>query len=118
MILLRGVGWTLLVLAGAALVNDCLEWRSQGTFEFQPIGDLWARLNFASLHYLEVLFESHISTKIWLYGVMPPLGLPALPAFLAGGVLFLRWGRRIGSRAEARFTEGPSTPRRRRADGA
>jgi len=112
MVLFRALGWALLALAVGAIVYDCLSWWSDGAFRLLALGDLWSRLDLASLNAL----QRDVSGAVWTQLLLPVLRLPALAAFMIAGVIFLWLGRRIGSRAEPSFLGG-ARPRRRRSRG-
>jgi len=113
MVLFRALGWMLLALGVGAVVFDGLSWWSDGAFHLLVLGDLWSRLDLASL----TAFQHDVSATVWTRGLLPILSVPALPAFVIAGVLFLWFGRRIGSRTDPSFLGGSRPPRRRRARG-
>lgn len=113
MVLFRALGWILLALAVGAVVYDGLAWWSDGVFHLLALGDLWSRVDLASLHAL----QRDVSGAVWSRLLLPILRVPALAAFVIGGVIFLWLGRRIGSRTEASFLGGSRPPRRRRNRG-
>ena len=113
MVLFRALGWSLLALGVGAVVFDGLTWWSDGGFRLLALGDLWSRVDLASLDAL----RQDVSGAVWSSLLMPVLRVPALAAFVIGGVVFLWLGRRIGSRAEPSFLGGSRPPRRRRARG-
>jgi hypothetical protein len=117
MVLFRALGWLLLAMAVMAIVSDCLAWWSEGAFRLLPLGELWSRLDYGSLHGFQEMLESRFYGRLWRFIAMPILRLPALPVFLVGGTILLWIGRRIGSRAEPRFVTGSRPPRRRRRSG-
>jgi hypothetical protein len=113
MVLFRALGWCLLALAVGAVVYDALNWWSDGAFRLLALGDLWSRLDLASLNAL----QQDVSGAVWTRLLLPILRVPALAAFVIGGVIFLWLGRRIGSRAEPSFLGEGRPPRRRRSRG-
>ncbi|MBN9086579.1 MAG: hypothetical protein J0J01_06705 [Reyranella sp.] len=113
MVLFRALGWILLALAISAVVFDALSWWSDGAFRLLALGDLWSRLDLGSLNAL----QQDLSGAVWSRLLMPILRVPALPAFVIAGVLFLWLGRRVGSRAEPSFLGGSRPPRRKRSRG-
>ena len=116
MVLFRALGWLLLALAVAAIVHDGLAWWSEGAFRLLPLGELWSRLDFSSLHAVQTAIQLHLSSALWAWVLAPFLMTPALPAFTILGVFFLWVGRRIGSRADYGYI-GTRAPRRRRGRG-
>jgi hypothetical protein len=61
--------------------------------------------------------QRHLSGALWNWVVRPVLMIPALPAFLALGVLLLWLGNRSGGDAEPGYLGGSRPPRRRRPRG-
>ncbi|HTR85611.1 MAG TPA: hypothetical protein VMI56_14120 [Reyranella sp.] len=108
------MGWLLLALAIAAVVNDCLGWWSEGVFRLLSLGDLWTRVHLGSLQSTQAFLSSHARGLLWFWFLMPILRLPALPVLTMAGVILLWIGRRSGTRAEGGFVIGSKPPRRRR----
>ena len=94
--LVRAVGWLLLALAIAAVVHDALAWWTEGSFHLLGLGDLWSHLDMRSLSDAQSAVQRHVSTALWNWIVRPILLIPALPAFLALGLIFLWLGNRSG----------------------
>ena len=86
---LRGLGWLLLAMAVAAIVHDGLVWWSEGSFHLLGLGDLWSHLDVRSLGDAQSAVQRHVSTALWNWIVRPISMIPALPAFLALGLVFL-----------------------------
>ena len=119
MVLFRALGWILLAMAVAAIVNDCLAWWSQGAFRLLSLGELWSRLDYGSLTRAQAFLEAHLAGWTWRWLAVPGLRLPALPVFVMGGAILLWLGSRTGGdRAEASFVTGSRPPRRRRGRGS
>jgi hypothetical protein len=117
MVVLRGLGWLLLAMAVAAIVHDGLVWWTEGSFHLLGLGDLWSHLDVRSLSDVQSAVQRHVSTALWNWIVRPILMIPALPAFLALGLIFLWLGNRSGGDADPGFAIGPRRPRRRRSRG-
>ena len=113
----RVLGWILLTMAVAAIVHDGLSWWSEGSFRLLGLGDLWSDLDMRSLGDAQAAVQHHVSAALWNWIVRPILLIPALPAFVALGLLFLWLGNRSGGDAEPGFVIGPRRPRRRRNRG-
>jgi len=121
MVLFRALGWLLLAFAIAAAVQDALVWWSEGVFRLLTLGDLWVRLDYASLAATQAFVGERIASRGWQWIAMPLLGLPTVPVFVVLGLLGL-WkgqpggeGRRSG--APSAFVGGTRRPRRRRSRG-
>jgi len=61
--------------------------------------------------------QRHLSSALWAWLVRPVLLVPALPAFLVLGLVFLWIGTRSGGRPETGYMLGSRPPRRRRNRG-
>jgi hypothetical protein len=117
MVPLRALGWLLLALALGAVVYDCLNWWFDGTFHLLALGDIWSRLDLGSFRAVQAALQRTLSGVLWTAVLLPILQIPALAAFVIGGVLCLWLGGRGGGQAgEASFL-GMSRPRRRRSRG-
>ncbi|MCW5734574.1 MAG: hypothetical protein KIS73_10630 [Enhydrobacter sp.] len=117
MVLFRALGWLLLALGAGVVVHDGLSWWSEGVFRMLDMGGLWSRLDLGSLRAVQAGLQDVLSGVLWTGLVLPILGIPALVAFVAGGVVCLWLGGRTGDRSvEASFI-GMSRPRRRRSRG-
>jgi hypothetical protein len=117
MVVFRGLGWLLLAMAVAAIVHDMLTWWSDGSFHLLGLGDLWSHLDMRSLGDAQAAVQRHVSAALWNWIVRPILMVPALPAFLALGLLLLWLGNRSGGDAEPGLLGGSRPPRRRRSRG-
>ena len=117
MVVFRVLGWLLLAMAVAAVVHDCLAWWTEGTFHLLGLGDLWSHLDVRSLSDVQTAIQRHLSVSLWNWLVQPVLMIPALPAFLVLGTVFLWLGGRVGDGAPEGFVLGSRPPRRRRSRG-
>ena len=116
MVVFRALGWLLLAMAVAAIVHDGLAWWTEGSFHLLGLGDLWSHLDVRSLSDTQNAVQRHLSAALWNWIIRPVLMIPALPAFLIVGFLFLWIGGRSGDRPDASFV-GSRPPRRRRNRG-
>jgi hypothetical protein len=116
-VVFRALGWLLLAMAVAAIVHDGLAWWTEGSFHLLGLGDLWSHLDVRSLSDTQNAVQRHLSSALWNWLVRPILLIPALPAFLALGFLFLWLGNRSVGDPEAGFVVGSRPPRRRRYRG-
>ena len=108
----RALGWLLLAMAVAVVVHDTLAWWTEGAFHLLGLGDLWSHLDIGSLNNAQVAVQRHLSVRLWHWVVRPVLMIPALPAFLVLGLVFLWLGNRSAP-VEPNLLTG-SRPRRRR----
>jgi hypothetical protein len=110
----RALGWLFLAMAVAVAVRDLLAWWTEGGVHLVSLGELWSRLDVASLGSVRTAVQRHLSPSLWAWIVRPVLAVPALVAFLALGVALL-WLGRPRTVAEPRVLTGSrSRPRRRR----
>lgn len=122
MVVFRALGWLLLAISVAATVQTGLVWWSEGAFRVLALGDLWTHLDVGSLNAVQTFLVDHVSAHGWLWGVLPLLRLPAVPVFLALGLLCLWRGQRSGEGRRGRgatsgFAVGSRRRRRRRSGG-
>ena len=117
MVVFRALGWLLLAMAVAAIVHDGLAWWTEGSFHLLGLGDLWSHLDMRSLGDAQNAVQRHLSSTLWNWIIRPVLRIPALPAFVALGLLFLWFGGRGDARPESGFLMGARPPRRRRNRG-
>lgn len=113
----RALGWLLLTMAVAAVVHDALAWWTEGSFHLLGLGDLWSHLDVGSLGQAQNAVQSHLSSALWTWLVRPLLLIPALPAFLVLGLVFLWLGSRSAGEAPNLGLLGSRPPRRRRSRG-
>lgn len=116
MVLVRALGWLLLMLSVAAIVYDGLSWWSAGAFHLAPLGEWWSRLDLGSY----VAAERGLPAALWRWVVQPILETPALSVFVVLGVLLLWLGgqRRTRQPEPVGFVLGGSRPPRRRRRGS
>jgi len=117
MVVFRVLGWLLLAMAVAAVVHDCLAWWTEGTFHLLGLGDLWSHLDVRSLGDVQTTLQRHLSGSLWNWLLRPVLMIPALPAFLILGTIFLWLGGRVDDGPPQGFVLGSRPPRRRRSRG-
>jgi hypothetical protein len=117
MVVFRALGWLLLAMAIAAIVHDALAWWTEGSFHLLGLGDLWSHLDMGSLNDAQSAVQRHLSSALWAWLIRPVLLIPALPAFLALGLVFLWIGNRSGGGPETGYMLGSRPPRRRRNRG-
>jgi hypothetical protein len=118
-VVLRALGWVLLAMAVAAIVHDALTWWTGGSFHLLGLGDLWSHLDVRSLGDVQSAIQRHLSAALWNWVARPVLMVPALPAFVVLGLLFLWLGNRSSASPEADYLTGsrPARLRRRRNRG-
>lgn len=97
MMLGRALGWALLILAVVMLGYDAWLWAAGGPVRLTAAGELWARLDLASLNLVQAVTERYIAPALWDPVLLTVLLWPA--ALVLGGLglilvlLFRRRGR-------------------------
>ena len=86
MIILRVIGWLLILAALVLLGRDCYGWFATGHWKPALAGDVWHSLSPGSLALLQPAIERHIWPPLWHHVVLPIL---IQPAWLVLGVLGL-----------------------------
>ena len=110
----RALGWLLLAMAVAVAVRDALAWWTEGAIHLIGLGELWSRLDVASLAGTQTAIQRDVSVSLWAWIVRPILAIPAMAAFLALGVVLLWLGRPRALAEPNILTGSRSRPRRRR----
>jgi hypothetical protein len=100
-------------MAIAIAVRDALAWWTDGAFHFVALGELWSRLDVASLDSVQTTVQRHLSASLWAWIARPVLALPALAAFLVLAIVLFWLGRRRPM-VDPQVLSG-SRPRRRRS---
>ena len=112
----RALGWLCLAMAVAIAVRDALAWWADGAFHLVGLGELWSRLDVASLDGVQTTVQRHLSASLWAWIARPVLALPALVAFLVLAIALFWLGRRKPL-ADPHVLSG-TRPRRRRSRSA
>jgi hypothetical protein len=105
MIVVRSIGWVLLIAAIVVLGRDLIAWRDSGVLAPVPLGELWLELHRDSL----VAVEDALAP--WLLQIVRALlAFPAAASFLVVGGLLAWFGRKRGARRRRRrsATRSPS----------
>jgi hypothetical protein len=115
-VLYRALGWLCVAMAIAVAVRDALAWWADGAFHLVGLGELWSRLDVASLSGVQTAVQRHLSASLWAWIARPVLAVPALAAFLVAAIVLFWLGRRRPL-VEPHILSG-TRPRRRRSRGA
>lgn len=94
MILLRIVGYILLLSGIAALGAELLQYLEAGTWRSLPLGKLWYDLDRESLNGFQVVLERYIWDVLWDPVVLTVLQWPAWAVLGTPGLLILALARR------------------------
>jgi hypothetical protein len=97
MILVRIIGWMLLLAGIIVLGRDLIAWRDAAVFAPQSLEQLWLELHHASLARLQGALAP------WLVGVLHAvLALWAAPSLIVPGIVLVWLGRRRGEHRRRR----------------
>ena len=100
MVVLRVIGWLLIVAALLALGWDIFFWIHDGRFAFQPAGAAWYRVLPGSMNFIQAVIERHIWKTLWDPVIESVLRLPlwlvlGIPGLLLALVARTRKRRRF-----------------------
>lgn len=86
----RIVGFGLATLSVAVLAFDLTNgFSGAGLFGFVSLGDLWARINGASLNLVQAIVQRYLLPALWDPMLVTVLLLPALPVLGSAAALLL-----------------------------
>ncbi|HXQ50649.1 MAG TPA: hypothetical protein VN802_06110 [Stellaceae bacterium] len=103
MIVVRYVGWVLLLAAVVVLGRDLIAWHDSGVLAPVSLGELWLELHRASL----VRIEDALAPWL-LQMVRGTLSIPAAAGFLLVGIVLAWRGRNSVPRRRRPATRSPS----------
>jgi ABC-type sugar transport system permease subunit len=101
LIVLRVIGWLLILAALILLGRDIVAWIHLGRWVAMPAGQLWHDLSPNSLGLAQAAIERHVWKPLWNPVIFTILRQPASLVFAAPGLLLLLVARR--SRRRRRF---------------
>jgi hypothetical protein len=117
MVLFRALGWSLLVLAVAAVVQNALTAWSEGAFRVLTLADLWGHAGPGSF----AAFQRFLGSDGLAHDTAIVLGLPAAPVFFIVALVLLWFGQPPGEGrtglGSARALGAGRRPRRKRGRG-
>lgn len=103
MIVLRILGW-LLVLAALVMIGRAVfAWSVTGEWTMIPAGQLWFELHRESLLLLQPAIERHVWPPLWDPGITTILQWPAWAVFGVPGVILLLVGWVTPGRRRRRY---------------
>jgi hypothetical protein len=94
----RFVGWSLLLLAVAALGWEVIAWGLTGQYVSNIAGQVWASIDRPSLNLTQAVVQRYVLPELWDYLILPILLAPLWLVLAVPGlflVLFCRYGRRM-----------------------
>jgi hypothetical protein len=109
MVVLRGLGWLLLLMAAVLGVYEVMDFLDSGDRTMTPVAELWNRLRPASLAALKSMVDGNLPEGTWAGVVQPVLDVPAISIVGGAALLCLFIGIVFRRRGDS-----PAAPRRRR----
>ena len=100
MIVLRVIGWLLLLAALVALGWDIFNWIQDGHWLATPTGKAWYRLSPGSLNLMQAVIERHVWKTLWDPVILTVLLQPVWLVLAVPGLLLVIFAR---SRKRRRF---------------
>ena len=94
MVVLRLVGWLLIVAAIAVLLGEAWAWHQTGAWRWTPAGKLWFDLDRYSLNLAQAAIERHVARWLWFPVISTVLLWPAAAVLGVPGIVLLLIGRR------------------------
>ena len=88
MIVLRVIGWLILLAAVLALGWDGFNWMQSGHWAMTPAGKVWYQLSPGSLNLIQAVIERHVWKTLWNPIILAVLLMPTwLVLAVPGGLL-------------------------------
>ena len=99
MVVGRVLGWLLIVLAVATAGHEVIAWLDTGTYDRLAFGELWAKIDIASLNLVPAVVQRYLWPWLWDGVIQNLLLLPAWAVLSVPGILLVlgfrvREGRR------------------------
>jgi|DewCreStandDraft_4_1066084.scaffolds.fasta_scaffold146790_2 hypothetical protein len=83
--LLRVLGWLLMAAAASALAYDLAGWSGAEALRLSALGELWFKLDRASLNLAQAVVQRYVWPQLWDPGIVTVLLLPAVLVFAVPG---------------------------------
>ena len=83
----RIVGWSLLLLAAAALGWEIIVWGLTGQYETRLPGQIWAAIDRPSLNLTQAVVQRYILPELWDFVLLPILLAPLWLVLAVPGLL-------------------------------
>jgi hypothetical protein len=94
MLVLRLIGWLLILAALAVLLYDAWGWHQTGAWRMIPAGQLWFDLDRSSLNLAQAAIERHVWRFLWFPVISTILQWPAAAVLGVPGIVLVLIGRR------------------------
>jgi len=99
MIVVRVLGWLLIVLAVATAGHEAIASLDAGAYKMLAFGGLWAKIDIASLNLIQAVVQRYVWVWLWDGVIVNLLLLPAWAVLSVPGILMvLGFRERGGSR--------------------
>ncbi len=89
MIVGRVVGWLLIVLAVATAGHEAISSLDRGAYDWLTFGQLWAKIDIASLNLIQAVIQRHIWPFLWDGVILNLLLLPAWAVLSVPGIIMV-----------------------------
>ncbi len=112
MVVLRALGWLLVLAAAVIGVYEIAEYIDNGDPSLTTLGELWLKVHASSLNAMQAFVQRELHEDIWTSTIQPVLVQPAL--YLFGGTALFCLVVGYIFRRSAEEATGPRRRRRRR----
>ena len=102
MIIVRIIGWALVVIAIGAVGHEGFSWLQSGSYRTFAFGEMWAAIDRASLNLIQAGIQRHVSPLLWEQVVLRILLAPAWLVLAAPGAALVFSFRRYSYRRSSR----------------
>ncbi len=102
MVVGRVLGWLLIVLAVAAAGYEGISSIDAGAYDELAFGELWAKIDIASLNLVQAVVQRHIWPWLWDAVILNLLLLPAWAVLSVPGIIMVLAFRTRGGYRQAR----------------
>ncbi len=89
MIVGRVIGWLLIVLAVATAGHEGITSLDAGAYDILAFGELWAKIDIASLNLVQAVVQRHIWPFLWDGVILNLLLLPAWAVLSVPGIVMV-----------------------------
>jgi hypothetical protein len=87
MVILRGLGWLLLLATAVVGIYEVADYVDSGDRALSALGELWFKLHAPSLNLFQAVIQRYVHEALWEAVILPVLLQPAL-LVLGGAALF------------------------------
>lgn len=94
MIVLRALGWILVIAGIASGVYEIYGWISSGTYRSVAAGEIWFLIDKGSLNLVQAVVQRYISVGLWDSVIQEILARPGWLVFGLPGLALVWFGRK------------------------